>query len=158
MNQVPHNNCVANVKNIKNLNELVLNISELQNYPSTAKNSKSESSISKRISGKVDFNIVKNPSIPLGFKNCENVSFFNPVIQVLYSFPVFIKYINQLRLPVKGVAMKIRKLFKETETSNAPVRMSVYVRYLNPQHFEAGMQYDAHECLLQVLEKNTPQY
>ena len=49
--------------------------------------------------------------------------------------------------------MKIRKLFSEIETSNMLVRMYIYVRYLNLQHYEAGMQYDAHECLLQLLGK-----
>ena len=46
--------------------------------------------------------------------------------------------------------MKIRKLFREIETSNEPVRTSNYVRKLN---YEPGMQYDAHECFLQVLAK-----
>ena len=48
--------------------------------------------------------------------------------------------------------MKIRKLFKELKTSNVPVRTYVYVSYLN-QHHEPGMQYDAHECVLQLPEK-----
>ena len=30
-------------------------------------------------------------------------------------------YINKLRPPIKGVAMEIRKLFSETETSSEPV-------------------------------------
>ena len=56
-------------------------------------------------------------------------------------------YINKLRPPIKGVAMEIRKLFSETETSSEPVRASNYMRYLGLHPFEPGMQYDAHECL-----------
>ena len=48
------------------------------------------------------------------------------------------------------------KIFKEIETSNVHVRTSVYVRYLNLQHDEPGIQYDVHECLLQLLEKIYP--
>ena len=51
--------------------------------------------------------------------------------------------------------MKIKNLFSEIETSSEPVRTSNYVRYLGLQHYEPGMQYDAHECLLQ-LQKFTP--
>ena len=48
--------------------------------------------------------------------------------------------------------MKI-KHFSEIETSSEPVSTSDYVRYLALQHFESGMQYDRHECLLQLLPK-----
>ena len=60
---------------------------------------------------------------------------------------------NKLGPPVKVAAMKIRKLFREIETSNEPVRTSNYVRYLSQQGYEPGMQYGAHECLLQLLAK-----
>ena len=43
--------------------------------------------------------------------------------------------------------MKIRKLFREIETSNEPVRT---------QYYEPGMQYDACKCLLQVLANIYP--
>ena len=52
--------------------------------------------------------------------------------------------------------MKIKNLFHETETSSEPARTSNYVRYLSPQHYEPGMQYDVHECLLQLLAKIYP--
>ena len=65
-----------------------------------------------KIIEKVDFNVVRDPKIPLGLMNYgENVCFFNSVIQVLYSLPIFRDYINHLRPPVTGVAMKIRNLF-----------------------------------------------
>ena len=65
----------------------------------------------------------------------ENVC-FNCVIQVLYSVTVFRDYINKLQPPVKGVAMKIRKLFSEMKTSSEPVWTSNYVTYLGLQHYE----------------------
>ena len=52
--------------------------------------------------------------------------------------------------------MKIKKLFSEIETSSEPVRASDYVRYLGLQHYEPGMKYDAHKCLLQLLAKIYP--
>ena len=57
--------------------------------------------------------------------NGENVCFFNSVMQVLYSLPLFKDYINQLQ-PAEGVAMQIKDLFREIETSTEPVRTSHY--------------------------------
>ena len=74
----------------------------------------------------------------------------------MYSLPAFRDYISKLQPPVKEVAMKIKNLFSEIETSSEPVRTSNYVRYLGLQHHEPGMEYDAHECLLQVLAKIYP--
>ena len=77
-------------------------------------------------------------------------------MQVLYCLPLFRDHIKKLGSPVKGVAMKIRKLFREIETSHEPVRTSNYMRYLSLQGYEPGMQYDAHECLLHLLAKIYP--
>ena len=71
-------------------------------------------------------------------------------LEVLYSLPLFRDYINQLQR-VEGVAMQIENLFREIETSKEPVRTSHYERYLNLLGYEPGMQYDAHERLLQLL-------
>ena len=49
--------------------------------------------------------------------------------------------------------MKVKNLLSELDTSSEPVSTSNYVRYLGLQHYEPGMQYDAHECLLQLLGK-----
>ena len=62
------------------------------------------------------------------------------LVQVLYSLPIFRDYINKLRPPVKGVAMKVKKLFSKMETSSDPVRTSNYVRHLGLQHYEPGIQ------------------
>ena len=40
--------------------------------------------------------------------------------------------------------------------ANEPVRTSNYVRYVGLLRYELGMQYDAHECLLQLLAKIYP--
>ena len=47
---------------------------------------------------------------------------------------------NKLGPSVKRVAMKIKTLFREIETSNETVRTSSYVRYLSLQVYEPGMQ------------------
>ena len=154
--------CVVNVKSVEISNELGQSLPGLQIYPNFAQNSESKSLTgrSKRISSKVDFNVIRDPNIPLDLKSYGgNVCFFNPVIQVLHSLVVFRDYINKLQPPVKGVAMKIENLFSEVETSSEPLRISNYMKYLfylGLQHYEPGMQYDAHECLLQLLAKIYP--
>ena len=75
---------------------------------------------------------MRDPNIPLGLVNYgENVCFLNSVIQVLYSLSVFRDYINKLRPHVEEVAMKIKILFSEIESSGESVRTSNYVRYLS---------------------------
>ena len=54
-------------------------------------------------------------------------------MQVLYSLSVFRDAINKLRLRVEGVAIKIKKLFNEIETSGEPARTPNYERYLDLQ-------------------------
>ena len=96
---------IANMKSDKISHELDQSLSGLQIYPNFAQKSKSESlgERSKRISRKVDFNVLRDPNIPLGLINYgENVCFFNPGIEALYSLPVFINYINKLGTPVKA--------------------------------------------------------
>ena len=72
-----------------------------------------------------------------------------------YSFPLFRDHMNKLAPPVKGVAMKIRKLFREIEISNEPLRTSNYVRCLSLQGYEPGMQYDAHADGYQKFKTST---
>ena len=83
-----------------------------------AQNSESESLAgrSKRISSKVGFNVIR--SVELGLINCgENVCFFNSVIQDFYSLPILRNYIK-LRPAFIWVALKIKNLFSEIETSS----------------------------------------
>ena len=110
------------MKNFEISDELGQNLSGWQICLST----ESPKESSRRFSEKVDFNVLKDPNIPLGLiNNGENVCFFDSVIQVLYCLPLFRHYMNKLGPPVKGVVMKIRKLFRKIETSNQPVRTSV---------------------------------
>ena len=46
--------------------------------------------------------------------NGENVCFFNSVMQILYSLPLFRDNINQLQ-PAEGVTMQIKNRFREIE-------------------------------------------
>ena len=125
MKENSNNDCVVNVKHFEICYELGQNLSGWQIYPST----ESPKESSRRINEKVDFNVVRDPIFALGLTNFgENVCFCNAAIQVLYSLPLCRDYLNKLGPPVKGVAMKIRKLFREIETSNQPVSTSNNVR------------------------------
>ena len=109
-------------------------------------------------SSDIDFNVtyIRDPNIPLGLMNQgENVCFFNSVIQILYTLPAFREFIQQLS-PTNAVVSEIKNLFGEIESSNVPVRTSDYVQNLGLRDYSLGMQYDAHECLLQLLEKIYP--
>ena len=120
MKENSNNDYVVNVKSYEISNELGQSLPGLHIYPNFAQNNESESLAerSKRISSKIDFNVIRDPNIPLGLINHgENICFFNFVIQVLYSLPVFRGYIYKSRPPVTGVAVKIKKLFSEIETS-----------------------------------------
>ena len=134
--------CVMNVKSVEISNKLGPSLPGLQIYPNFAQNSESGSLVgrSERISSKIDFSVLKDPNILLDLINYgENVCFFNSVIQILYFLPVFRDYVTELRPRVKGVAVKIKNLFSEIETSTDPVRASNYMRYLGLQHYEPGM-------------------
>ena len=138
MKESSNTDFAVNNKSAEISNELGQSLLGAQIYPNFGQNSKSESFAgrSHRISSKVDFNIIRDPNIPLGLVNYgENVCFFNSVVQVKYSLSVFQDYINTLRPPVKGVAMKIRNLFNETETSSEPVRTSDYAKYLGLEDY-----------------------
>ena len=101
------------MKNAEISDELGENLSGWQIYRSTESSGESF----ERISGKVDFIVVRDPNILLGLINYgKNVCFFNSDIQILFCLPLFRDYINKLRLLVKGVAMKIKKLFRVIET------------------------------------------
>ena len=115
MKESSNNDFIVNVTNFEISHELVQNLSGWQIYSST----ESPKESSKRISEKVDSNIVRDPNIPLGLINYgENVCFFNSVLQALYCLPLFRDYMNKLGPPVKRVAMKIKTIFREIETSN----------------------------------------
>ena len=91
MKESAKTDCVVNKKSVEISNELGQSLLGVQIYPNFGQNSESESFAgrSKSISKKLDFNIIRDPCIPLGLVNYgENVCFFNSVIQVLYSLSV----------------------------------------------------------------------
>jgi len=103
----------------------------------------------------IDFNITPTytNTIPLGLLNRgENVCFFNSIMQVLYALPAFCNYVHELSHSDQYV-MTIKEMFEEIANSNAPVRSSKYIRDLRLHNYVFGSQYDAHECLLQILNK-----
>ena len=67
---------------------------------------------------------VRDPNNPLGLINeGVNVCFFNSVVQVLYSLPLFRNYIRQIS-PSNSIKRGIKDLFRDIENSNEPVRTS----------------------------------
>ena len=66
MQESSNADCVVNKKSIEISNELGQKLLEVQIYPNFRQNSKSESFTgrTKRISSKVDFNIIRDPNIP----------------------------------------------------------------------------------------------
>ena len=97
MKENSNTDCVVYKKCDEISNELGQSLPGLYIYPNFARNNESESLAkrSKRISSQIDFNVVRDPNIPLGLINSrENVCFFNSVMQVLYSLPVYIILTN----------------------------------------------------------------
>ena len=109
----------------------------------------------------IDFNIsssVRDCNIPLGLLNLgENVCFFNSVVQALYSITTFREYVLQLiLLRDNPPVLAIKNLFQQIGSSNEPVKTSLYVQNLELPDYTFKMQYDAHECLTQLLSKIYP--
>ena len=93
-------------------------------------------------------------SIPLGLLNPgENVCFFNCVVQTLYAIPAFRAFIQEL-VPINEAARAIKEIFEVNV--NESVRSSKYVRRLALTGYQFRHQYDAHECLLHILNKVYP--
>ena len=66
MKENSNNDCVVNVKSDEISNELGQSLPGLHIYPNFAQNNESESLAerSKRISSKIDFNVIRDPNIP----------------------------------------------------------------------------------------------
>ena len=94
-------------------------------------------------------------SIPLGLLNkAENVCFLNSV-QVLYAIPNLRDFVQELA-PDNQAIIAIKGMFQEISVSNEPVRTSRYLQDLGLANYIFRTRYDAHECLLQVLDKMYP--
>ena len=78
----------------------------------------------KQMKEDIDFNIcynIPNSNAPLGLLNHgENVCFFNSVLQVLYSLPMFRQFVHELPTTTPEVSA-IRSLFEEISNSNVHV-------------------------------------
>ena len=94
---------------------------------------------------------MRDRSKPLGLVNAEeNVCFFNSVIQLLFSVESFREHIYHLEANDMA-ALSIKNLFREMEFSSNHVKTSLYIDNLQLGDYVFGQQYDAQECLLQVL-------
>ena len=140
------------ILNFRNVNEELLNASDLKTI--------SCKDISKKSSKRILFlptTLSSNARIPLGLKNKfkENVCFFNSVVQVLYSIKTFKEYIQHSSCG--NIATKvITDLFLEISSSVVPVHTYPYIKKMNLIEYHHGEQYDAHECLIQILDKTYP--
>ena len=146
---------MASVKNIENHNKLVQNISRLQIYPNTSLKSKSEfpRERSKRISRKV-FNTVRDSNIPLGLKNCGGNVFSSTLS---YRSCILYQYFEIILISISQMgSYENQKSFQGNRYFRCASKDVCYGRYLNLQYCKLGMEYDVHECLLQLLEKIYP--
>ena len=50
----------------------------------------------------------------------------------------------------------IKDLFREIKCSDEPVRNSTYISRIGLHNYVPGIQYDAHECMLQLLTSIYP--
>ena len=99
---------------------------------------------------------VRHSSIPVGLENeGVNVCFFNSVVQVLYSLPSFRSYILQTSV-INEVTAFMRNLFQEIKNARESVQSSYYIRNLRLRNYKYGTHHNAHECLIQLLEKCYP--
>ena len=79
MKENSNTDSVVNVESVEISNELGQSLPGLQIYPNFTQNSESElvTGRSKRISSKIDLNVIRDPNIPLGLMNYgENILVF----------------------------------------------------------------------------------
>ena len=107
----------------------------------------------------IDFSITPASSSvinsrPLGLINHggDNVCFFNSVIQVLYSIIPVREYVCQMETNDLST-LAIKDLFTEITSSNKPIVTAKYIQRLGLTDYRFHNQYDAQECLLQLLGK-----
>ena len=97
----------------------------------------------------------RNISVPSGLKIYpnQNVCFFNSVIQVLFSAESFREHICQLNT-IDPIVLTIKNLFRQIECSNhsnTSIETYLYVQSLELLDYQPGLQFDAHECLIHIL-------
>ena len=72
------------------------------------------------------------------------------MIQVLFSLKSFREHIHQLNT-IDPIVLTIKNLFNQIECSNTSIETYLYVQSLELPHYQPGVQFDAHECLLHIL-------
>ena len=89
---------------------------------------------------------------PIGLKNeGVNVCFFNSIIQVLYSLPEIRSHVRSVTRTNRYIK-EIKTLFDKIDNQIEPVQTSNFVKNLQLENYTFKDQYDAHECLIQILE------
>ena len=92
--------------------------------------------------------------IPIGLPNqVSNVCFFNSVVQMLNSLPTFQNRTLFLDSSYKAVDV-VTNLIREINISEKFVQTFEYLRHIRLRNYVLGIQYDAHECLTQILGKS----
>ena len=82
----------------------------------------------------------------------ENVCFFNSIIQMLNSLGGFQNEILSLESSDDAVNA-VKNLIREIASSENDIKTSQFLQQIRLRGCVFGMQYDAHECLSQILEK-----
>ena len=104
----------------------------------------------------IDFTPLNYYTIPIGLQNLGvNVSFFNSVIQILCFLPEFWAYIQNNFHKNDDIAI-INTLVHDIFCANQPVNTYDHVVRLNIPNYQHGTQFDAHECLIHLLDRCYP--
>ena len=101
---------------------------------------------------------------PLGLINKSNVCFFNSVIQVMYSLSDFRDLVlncvigdNEKSNAVLNMKILFQDIENATKTDRHSVRTHECVMSLNLIEYTENNQYDAEECLTQIINLVYPQ-
>ena len=91
---------------------------------------------------------------PVGLRNeGVNVCFFNSITQVLYCIPELREYIKSAMITNRYLN-EMKMLFEKitNQVSSEPVKTSDHVKKLRLDGYRFRDQYDAHECLIKILD------
>ena len=86
----------------------------------------------------------------------ENVCFFNSIIQILFPITPFQNKILLQDNTNNDVTLAFKDLFQEMLETKSEIRTSVFLQRINILTYQHGSQFDAHECLLFILNEIYP--